>query len=114
MNDVIRYKGYYTKVQVDLEEDILWGKVEGIDDLIIFECHTPAEVEAAFHEAVDEYLDFCAETGKNPQKAYSGSFNVRIGAELHRELAEYADEAGVSINAALTQMISGYLHTALV
>ena len=112
MADVLHYKGYHAKVQFDSEDCILWGKIEGINDLIVFDAQSAADIEDAFHAAVDEYLDFCSEIGKSPQKVYSGTFNVRIGADLHRELAQYADESGVSINAALTRMIAGYLHGA--
>jgi predicted HicB family RNase H-like nuclease len=51
-----------------------------------------------FHTAVDEYLQFCAAKGKEPEKPFKGSFNVRISSELHRKLAIAASSRGISLN----------------
>lgn len=37
-NNVLEYKGYHTKVEFDSEELVLRGKIEGINDLVDFEC----------------------------------------------------------------------------
>jgi predicted HicB family RNase H-like nuclease len=47
---------------------------------------------------VDEYLAFCAENGKQPEKPFKGSFNVRIKADLHRQAAQAAFARGISLN----------------
>ena len=47
-----------------VEDEVLYGKIEGISDLVNFYADTPREVEKNFHEAVDDYIDFCRETGK--------------------------------------------------
>ena len=51
-----------------------------------------------FHKAVDGYLEFCATNGRSPEKTYKGSFNVRIGADLHHKLAMIAFTRGISLN----------------
>ena len=43
------------------------GKLEGIRDLVSFESKTEDGIEQEFHEAVDEYVEFCAEVEKRPQ-----------------------------------------------
>ena len=91
MSNVLEYKGYHTKVQYDTETCILHGKIEGIRDFVNFETSNPEEVEKEFHAAVDDYLEFCEEVGKAPDKEYRGTFNVRINPTLHRELALEAD-----------------------
>ena len=60
--------------------------LEGINDLVDFECEDLKGVEKEFHEAVDDYLEFCKEVGKEPDKEYKGTFNVRISPELHKRL----------------------------
>ncbi len=107
MNEnVYKYKGYQTHVEFSAEDRVLHGKIEGINDLIIFESDNAAEIEKEFHSAVDDYLTFCSSAGKEPQKAYSGSFNVRISPELHKKLEQKASERGITLNAAVGNAIA--------
>ncbi|MFR8178382.1 MAG: type II toxin-antitoxin system HicB family antitoxin [Christensenellales bacterium] len=62
----------------------------GIRALISYEGQTVQELVNDFHDAVDAYLNLCAEEGTPPEKAYKGSFNIRISPELHRRAALYA------------------------
>ncbi len=66
MNNIMEYKGYYTKIEFDSEEFILRGKIEEINDLVNFECDRIQDVEKEFHEAVEGYLEFCKKVGKEP------------------------------------------------
>jgi predicted HicB family RNase H-like nuclease len=52
-----------------------------------------------FHNAVDEYLEFCKKSDKQPEKPFKGSFNVRIQPDLHRKAALTASSRGISLNA---------------
>ena len=65
MSNVLAYKGYFAPVEFDAEQHMLTGMVAGIKDAIVFEGSTVVEVEQCFHEAVDDYLEFCAEKGKS-------------------------------------------------
>ena len=111
MNNILEYKGYFTKVEYSAEDNILFGKIEGIRDLVTFECEDVKDLEKEFHEAVDDYLAFCTDIGKEPNKTYSGTFNVRISPELHRAAAMAADRAGEKLNAyvkdAIQEKVSG-------
>ena len=98
MNNILEYKGYHTRIEYDADAHILRGKIEGINDFIDFQCDSPADVEKEFHSAVDDYLIFCEEVGKTPEKEYKGTFNIRISPELHRKLVVRAMYAGVSLN----------------
>lgn len=69
MSNVIQYKGYFTNVEYSQEDQILFGKIEGIRDLVTFECKNAGEVEQAFKEAVDDYLEFCREDEKKPNRS---------------------------------------------
>ncbi|MBQ7737318.1 MAG: type II toxin-antitoxin system HicB family antitoxin [Oscillospiraceae bacterium] len=107
MNDMnlLEYKGYHTRVECSIEDGVLFGKIEGIRDLVTFECDTIAEAEGRFHAAVDDYLAFCADIGKEPEKEYKGQFNVRIEPELHREAAIEAFKKGMTLNAYIAEAI---------
>jgi predicted HicB family RNase H-like nuclease len=98
MNDILEYKTYYAEVHFSAEDEVFHGKILGINDLVNFEGTTVKELKKAFHEAVDDYLDVCKELGKEPEKTYKGSFNVRIPSELHRQAARYAMLNNMTLN----------------
>lgn len=85
MKNIMEYKGYHTKIEFDVKSMTLRGKIEGINDYVDFEANDISGIEDEFHSAVDDYLEFCEEVGKNPEKEYKRTFNVRISPELHRK-----------------------------
>ena len=92
------YKSYFGSAEISHEDHCLVGQVLYIDDLVMYEGETFDELEQAFQNSVDEYLEFCQQVGKSPEKTYSGSFNVRIGADLHSKAARKASAFGISLN----------------
>lgn len=98
MTDVLQYKNYYAEVHFSAEDEVFHGKIIGINDLVNFEGSTVKELKKAFHEAVDDYLETCEELGKEPEKTYKGSFNVRIPSDLHRQAARYAALKNMTLN----------------
>ena len=108
-NDILEYNGYYAKIEFDASAHSLFGKIEGIQDLVTFESGSPVEIEAEFRSAVDDYLAFCEEVGKVPEKEYRGKFNVRIEPALHQKLAERAMKDHESLNTTVAQAIAAYV-----
>lgn len=98
MKDVMFYKDFIGSVHYSTDDEIFYGKIEGINDAIGFEGSSVEELKLAFHEAVEDYVRLCEITGKQPQKAYKGSFNIRISPELHRKAAQEAAVRGISLN----------------
>ena len=98
MDNVLEYKGYWTVINYSAEDKCLYGKIEGINDLVSFGCESADEINECFRSAVDEYLEDCKRYGKEPDKAYKGSFNVRISPELHREASMLATKQGITLN----------------
>jgi predicted HicB family RNase H-like nuclease len=92
------YKDYQGSIKVSIEDNCLHGKIEFINDLINYEAETVEQLEQEFHKAVDSYLDTCISLGMEPKKPFKGSFNVRIGEELHAKAAKRANEIGKSLN----------------
>lgn len=109
MKNILEYKGYHSKVEFDLETHTLYGKIEGINDLVTFESDSLLNVEEEFCSAVDDYLAFCEEVGKKPDKEYKGTFNIRINPELHKKLAVVAFKSGDTLNKAVEKAISAYV-----
>ncbi len=102
----MEYKGYFAKVVFDEEANIFHGEVINLRDVITFEGETVIELRRAFQDSVDDYLEFCAERGENPEKPYSGRFVVRVEPELHKTIAIEARKRGKSINALVSEALS--------
>lgn len=98
MSDVLTRKGYSAKVEFDAADRIFHGRIAGIRDVVSFHADTVDGLIAAFEEAVDDYLEACADFGKKPDKPYSGKLMLRIKPELHQALALRAELAGKSLN----------------
>jgi predicted HicB family RNase H-like nuclease len=98
MNDILQYKDYYASVHFSAEDEVFYGKILGINDLVSFEGSSVRELKKSFHEAVEDYLAMCEQAGKDPDKTYKGTFNVRISSDLHKEAAVFAAINNVSLN----------------
>ncbi len=98
MKDVITYKDYIGSVHFNDEDDVFFGKIEGIEDLVTFEGKSVVELKAAFKEAVEDYIELCQIHKKDIEKSYKGSFNVRLAPELHRKIKKSALKMGISLN----------------
>ncbi|MCK9508711.1 MAG: type II toxin-antitoxin system HicB family antitoxin [Pigmentiphaga sp.] len=105
MSNTLEYKGYLATIEFSAEDACLYGKVEYINDLIMFDGNNVEEMTNAFHNAIDDYLDFCAQRGKSPDQTFKGSFNVRTGPSVHRQAAIAAKKQGVSLNEFVTRAI---------
>ncbi len=107
--NIMEYKGYHTVIEFDVETYVLRGKIEGINDFVNFENDDPKMIEQEFHAAVDDYLEFCKTVGKEPDKEYKGTFNIRIQPELHKKLATLALRNGESLNTTVEKAIQAYV-----
>ena len=112
--NILEYKGYHTSIEFDTESLVLRGKIEGINDYVNFESDDPKLIEQEFKAAVDDYLVFCQEVGKEPDKEYKGTFNIRIQPELHKKLALLAYKSGESLNSVVEKAISAYVESSTV
>ena len=102
---MMKYKGYFGKVEIDDEAGILHGEVINIRDVITFEGASVDEIQKAFRKSVDDYLEFCAQRGESPEKPFSGKFVVRLPAELHRKAYVQAKLADKSLNGWVTEVL---------
>ena len=109
MKNTMEYKGYIGSVEFSEEDEVFFGKVLGIRALISHEGTTAKELIEDFHGAVDAYLEMCCETGEEPEKAYKGSFNIRISPELHKQIAVYAMSHQVSLNSLVERALQNFV-----
>ena len=109
MKNTMEYKGYVGSVEFSEEDKVLFGQVMGIRSLISYEGTTAQELLEDFHGAVEDYLELCQAQGIEPERAYKGSFNVRISPELHRRAAICAAARNMSLNSLVEQSLEKYV-----
>ena len=95
---ILTYKGYQGRFEYDPDADIFHGQVINLSDIITFQGRSIDELKTAIADSVEDYLEFCAEEGKAPEKPYSGRFNVRLDPVVHQRIALKAAHDGVSLN----------------
>ena len=109
MSSVLEYKGYVGSIEFSEKDCVFYGKVQGIRSLISYEGESAKELVADFHAAVDDYLSLCEERGSETERAYKGTFNIRISPELHKSAAIYAYEHKTSLNSVIEEAITGFM-----
>ncbi len=102
---MMKYKGYTAKIKFDDQANVFHGEVLNLRDVVTFQGRTVEELRNAFHDPVEDYLDFCAQRNEPPEKPYSGRFVVRLDPSLHRAIATQAKLADKSLNAWLQDVL---------
>lgn len=97
--NMMTYQGYAARIEYSDEDACFVGHIAGIRDVVGFHGETVAELREAFQEAVDDYIETCAQLGRSPQKPYSGKLMLRIDPALHARAAGLAEAQGRSLNA---------------
>lgn len=98
MNNLLEYNGYFGNIDISIEDGVIHGKLLYINDLVTFEADNVTDLKNAFKESVDDYLEYCKQKGKEPEKPYKGSFNVRISPENHKKAVAQATRRGLTLN----------------
>ena len=109
MSNSMKYKDYSGSVEYSDEDGVFFGRIVGINDRITFDGDNVKSLRINFEEAVDGYLEVCSQIGKEPDKTYKGTFNVRIAPELHRDLAIYSVSHGKTLNSTVEDAIRSYI-----
>ena len=109
MTSLLEYKGYIGSVEYNDDDEIFHGRLEFIRDLVTYEGADAKGLKQAFHEAVDDYLELCAQEERRPDVPLKGSFNVRPGRDLHRRAMIYARRKGLNLNTVMSDALRRYL-----
>jgi predicted HicB family RNase H-like nuclease len=112
MKNTLNYKGFLGSVTFNAEDNILHGKIECIDDLILFEGGSVTEIKNAFIEAVEDYIEICKQANKPLMKSFKGSFNLHVTPELHQKAAKFATTKGISLNQLVQKAIEREIEAA--
>ena len=104
----MNYKGYEAVVEYDDEAKLLHGEVLHLNDVITFQADCIADLEREFHASVEDYLAFCAENHREPEKPYLGNISLRIPPELHRKVVTKARQKNESVNSYIAEALADY------
>jgi predicted HicB family RNase H-like nuclease len=110
MNNMMQYKDYFGSIHYNDEDKIFYGKVEYIRSLISFEGEDITSLRSSFEEAIEDYLALCREKEIDPEKPFKGTFNVRVGSQLHRQAVLFAQQRGLNLNKLVTDALQCYLN----
>lgn len=105
MKNTMEYKGYTGSVEYSDDDGIFFGKVQFIRTSISYEGSNAEELRKDFHDGVEDYLSTCEEKNIAPEQSFKGSFNVRLGRNLHRKLAIEAAQRGISLNSLVIERL---------
>lgn len=92
------HRGYLARVEYDASDRIFVGHIAGINDVVGFHGESVAELERAFQDPVDGYIEACRKVGKPPEKPYSGRVMFRVDPSTHARAALAAQLRGLSLN----------------
>ena len=112
MNNVLTHKGFIGSVHFSADDNVFFGKVEGINDMITFEGETVQDLKDAFRYMVDEHIKDCDAENVPVEKSYKGSFNIRLTPDLHRRAAISAKIHGTTLNTFVKESIESRLEHA--
>lgn len=102
----MKYKEYEAVIEYDEVDRLFFGRVINTQDVISFDGTTVEELQQSFKAVIDEYLEDCKKEGKEPDKAFSGQFNLRISPELHRKISIEAKKNNLSLNSFVEQALN--------
>lgn len=106
---IMAHGAYIARIGLDAEEDTFHGEVLNLRDVITFQGRSVAELRRAFSASVADYLAFCRENGREPERPFSGKFMVRVDPGLHREAVALAAQRNASLNAIVATAIREYV-----
>jgi predicted HicB family RNase H-like nuclease len=105
----VNYKGYIGLTNIDEEANIIHGEVINTHDVITFQGTTVVEAKQAFIDSVEDYLEFCAARGEQPEKPFKGNIGLRMKPEVHQQAYVRAKQAGISLNEWINKAIEKQL-----
>jgi predicted HicB family RNase H-like nuclease len=105
----LSFENYVGSVETSVEDDVLHGRIELVNDVVTYQAETLRELKKEFEKAVIDYLATCKELGKEPEKTYTGKTNIRMSPSLHKEVARRAIKNGRSMNAEIEMALESWV-----
>ena len=104
----MEYKGYIATIEYDDSVEMLHGEVINAAPypIVTFEAADVESLKREFRVSIDDYLAWCEEDGVEPRRPFSGNLNLRLGSDLHRQVAVEAAANRMSINEWIKRTLS--------
>lgn len=102
---MIEYKGYIGVFAFDPDIDSFHGTVINTNDVITFYGASVEKLREEMGKSIEEYLKFCREQKRKPEKPCSGKLVLQTSPELHRRIALEAARRQVSINTYIQEIL---------
>lgn len=99
------HDGYLATIELDEDAGLFHGEVINTRDVLTFQGRTLDELKTAFADTIADYVDWCLERGKAPEKPFSGTFSVRVAPDIHRRAAAAAAREGKSLNGFIADVL---------
>jgi predicted HicB family RNase H-like nuclease len=110
--NVLKIDGHDAVIFYDPDIDMFRGEFVGLNGGADFYATTVPKLKAEGARSLREFLAICKERSIDPNKKFSGTFNVRVGKQKHQALAIMAAARGVSMNTLIDQAIDHELAVA--
>lgn len=107
--NTMMYKGYVGAIEYDDDNNVFCGTVINTRTVITFHGTSVDELTREFQISIEDYLDWCKKDGVDPEKPYSGRFNVRLNPNTHRRAAVKAKTLGMSLNSFIEKAVEDEL-----
>ena len=104
----LNYKGYYGALAWEPKDQIYYGHLIGIDTLVDYGGETQSEATASFREAVDDYLAFCEDEGREPVVPDMKEWSVPVSFRPYAMLTSEAEESGKPLQNVVDQWLDIY------
>lgn len=99
------HDGYLATIELDEDAGLFHGEVINTRDVLTFQGRTLDELKTAFADTIADYVEWCLERGKAPEKPFSGTFSVRVAPDIHRRAAAAAAREGKSLNGFIADVL---------
>lgn len=106
---IMVYKDFIATVSYIDKKELFEGVVEQVPQIEKFYGCSVVELKDSFKTVINSYLFWCKKNSVEPQKSYSGSFNVRITPGQHRELVMLAKKRNITLNALMRDIVKSHI-----
>jgi len=109
VNNVLEYNGYLGSVEYSSADEVFFGRVLGISDRITYDGDSVATLKQDFVSSIEDYIESCAEIGKEAERSYNGNLDIQIEPDLHRKLVSYSLTRNQSLDKTVKEALSVYV-----
>ncbi len=109
MSSTLEHRGYRGSVEYSAEDKMLHGRLLCARDVVSYGGNDLTDLETNFRDAVDEYLAFCAETDKTPDRPNPLAVEVSLNSDLQAQALRFAEQHHRQLSSVINEALQEYL-----